>query len=193
MTRCDLITALLPAVAEGDAEPVETVCVARHIETCTRCGILLARERRLSEAIEAIRDIEVGDLFTTAVMGRLPATFQKRKRDRRGLRLAVVGGLTALAVALAGASRMGWEAGLPSAAPPSLPADIAEPAAGSMIALAQMVLMALQSIVEAPLVAAAPGAMLLTILIAACSVLAVAAFGSTLVACYFVRTQATKT
>ena len=188
MTPCDLIAPLLTRVADGDAEPAETSAVARHIETCTCCGILFARERRLSEAIETMRDVEVGELFTATVMGRLPARFPKRSRDRRGLRLAVVGGLVALAAALASASRQGWDAGFPSAAAPALPADIADPAAGSMIAFARMVLMALQSVAETPLVAAAPGATWLLILIAAGSIVATTAFGSTLVAFYFLRT-----
>ena len=153
MTRCDLIAPLLPRVADGDAEPVEAACVARHIEVCTCCGILLARERRLSEVIETIRDVEVDELFTATVMNRLPARFHKRTRDRRGLKLAIVTGVIALAAALGSAPRQGWNAGIPSAAPPSLPADIAEPTAGSLISFAQMVLMTLQTVVEAPLVA----------------------------------------
>jgi anti-sigma factor RsiW len=193
MTRCDLIAPLLPRVADGDAEPAETVCVARHIETCTCCGILLARERRLSETIETMRNIEVGDLFTRAVMDRLPAKLQKRKRDRRGLRLAGISGAIALATVLASATRSGWNAGIPSAAPPSLPADIADPAAGSMIALAQMVLMALQSVVEAPLVASVAGGTWLLILIVVCSTLAATAFGSTLLAVYFLRSPTPET
>jgi len=190
MTGCEAITPLLPRVADGDAEPAEAAGVGRHVETCTCCGILLARERRLSEAIGELRDIEVDELFTAAVMDRLPAEFHKRWRDRRGLRLAVLGGLVACLAAGAAASRQGWYAGIPSAAPPSLPADVAEPAAGGMIAFAQMVLMALQSIVEAPLVAAAPAFAPLLILVAAGSLVAATAFGSMLVAFYFLRTPA---
>ena len=100
MTRCDLIAPLLPRVADGDAEPAEGARVGRHIEACTCCGILLARERRLSEAIKTIRDVEVDELFTATVMGRLPAKFHKRRRDRHGLRLAATGGLVALVAAL---------------------------------------------------------------------------------------------
>ncbi len=187
MTRCDLIAPLLPRVADGDAAPAETVRVARHIEACTCCGILLARERRLSETIETIRNFEVGELFTRAVMDRLPTKLQKRRRDHRGLRLAGIGGAIALAAVLSRATRFGWDAGIPSAAPPSLPADIADPAAGSLIALAQMVLMALQSVVEEPLVASVAGGTWLLTLIVACSILAATAFGSTLLAFYFLR------
>ncbi len=192
MTRCDLIATLLPRVADGDAGPAEAVRVARHIEACTCCGILLARERRLSETIETMRDFEVGELFTAEVMGQLPAKFHRRRRDRRGLRLAVVGAAVALAATLASATRQAWDAGIPSAVPPSLPADIADPAAGSVIVFAQMVLVALQSVVETPLVAAAPGTTPLLILIVAFSILAAAAFGSTLVAFYFLRTPRTE-
>ncbi len=193
MTRCDLIAPLLPRVADGDAEPAEAVRVTRHVEVCTCCGILLARERRLSEAIETIRDIEVDELFTATVMNRLPARFDKRTRDRRGLKLAIVTGLIALGAALGSAPRQGWDTGIPSAVSPSLPADIADPAAGSLISFAQMVLMALQTVVEAPLVATALGAAPLLILIATLSILAVTAFGSTLVALYFLRTPLPKT
>ncbi len=193
MSACNLIAPLLPRVADGDAEPAEAARVARHVDACTCCGILLARERRLSEAIAALRDVEVDEAFSATVMDLLPAKFPRRRRDRRGLRLAVGGGLVALATALASTSLQVWDAGIPSAAPPSLPADIADPAAGSMIALAQSVLMALQSVAETPLVAAAPVATLLLILIAACSILAVTAFGSTLVALYFLRATAART
>jgi hypothetical protein len=193
MTRCDLIVPLLPRVADGDAEHAEAACVARHVEVCTCCGILLARERRLSEAIETIRDVEVDEWFTAAVMSRLPARLYKRARDRRGLKLAIVGGVIAFAAVLGNAPRHGWDAGIPSAAPPSFPADIADPAAGSLISFAQMVLMALQTVVEAPLVATALGATPPLILIAALSTLAATAFGSTLVALYFLRTPLPKT
>ena len=193
MIHCDLIAPLLPHVADGNAEPPEAACVARHVEVCTCCGILLARERRLSEAIETIRDVEVDELFTAAVMNRLPARFDKRTRDRRGLKLAIVTALIALGVALGSAPRQGWDTGIPSAVSPSLPADIADPAAGSLISFAQMVLMALQTVVEAPLMATALGAAPLLILIATLSILAVTAFGSTLVALYFLKTPLPKT
>ena len=193
MIHCDLIAPLLPHVADGNAEPAEAACVARHVEVCTCCGILLARERRLSEAIETIRDVEVDELFTATVMNRLPAKFHKRARDRRGLKLAAVTGLIVLAAALGSTPRQGWNAGIPSAAPPSLPADIAEPTAGSLISFAKMVLMTLQTVVEAPLVATALSSTPLLILIAALSILAATAFGSTLVAFYFLRTPLPKT
>jgi len=188
MIRCDLIAPLLPRVADGDAEPLEAACVARHIEGCSYCGIRLARERRLGMAIETIRDVEVNELFTASVMRRLPAKFPRRRRDRRGLRLAVIGGWVALTAALGGASQMGWEVGIPSAAPPSLPPDVVEPAAGSLISFAQMALLALQSVAEAPLIGSAPGLTALAVLVALCSVLAATAFGSTIVAYYALGT-----
>ncbi len=120
-------------------------------------------------------------------MDRVPFKLPKRKRDRRGLRLAVFGGLIGLATAAAGVSRYGWGAELPSAAAPSLPADIAEPAAGSMFALAQVVLMALRSMVETPLPAAAPAVAGGLLLLAAMALLALTAFGSTLVAVYVLK------
>jgi anti-sigma factor RsiW len=99
MTSCDHIAPLLARVADGDAAPSESARVAGHLETCSCCGILLARERRLSEAIETMRDVEVGTDFCDSVMHLLPARFHKRKRDRRGLRLASIVGLFALATA----------------------------------------------------------------------------------------------
>jgi len=188
MIRCDLIAPLLPRVADGDAEPLEAACVARHIEGCSCCGIRLARERRLGLALETIRDVEVNELFTASVMRRLPAKFPRRRRDRRGLRLAVIGGWVALTAALGGASQMGWEVGIPSAARPSLPPDVVEPAAGGLISFAEMVLLALQSVAEAPLIGSAPGLTALVVLVALCSVLAATAFGSTIVAYYALGT-----
>ncbi|NIM00801.1 MAG: hypothetical protein GTN89_07790 [Acidobacteria bacterium] len=191
MTRCELIAPLLPRVADGDAEPLEVACVMRHAEACTRCGILLARERRLSAAIGELRDIEVDQCFTSRVMRRLPTNTSRRKRDRRGLRLAVFGGLVALATAAAGVTRPGWGAELPAAAPPALPADITEPAAGSMLVLARMVLMALRSVVEAPLPAVAPAIAGGLMLAAAMALLLATALGSTLVAVYVLRRPST--
>jgi anti-sigma factor RsiW len=184
MTRCELIAPLLPRVADGDAEPLEAACVARHVETCSCCGILLARERRLSAVIGELRDIEVDRRFTAEVMNGVPVELPKRKRDRRGLRLAVFGGLIALAAAAAGGSRYGWSAEIPAAVPPSLPADIADPAASGLFAVAQTVLMALRSIVEAPPPVGAPAVVGGALLIATMAALAVTALGSTLVAVY---------
>ena len=161
-----------------------------NIEVCTCCRILLSREQRLSEAIETIRNVEVDEWFTATVMNRLPARLHKRTRDRRGLKLAIVGGVIALAVSLGNAPLQGWDTGIPSAVAPSFPADIADPAVGSLISFAQMILMALQTVIDAPLVATAVGATPLLFLFAALSFLAAAVFGSTLVALYFLGVPA---
>jgi len=187
MTTCDHVAPLLAAVADGDAAPGESARVARHIETCTCCAILLARERRLSEAIEALCDVEIDPALCDTVMALLPAKLPRRQRDRRGLRLASIAGLVALATTLTSGSWRGWGGGIPSGAAPSLPADIADPAAGSILAFAQMIWMALQSAVQAPLLASASVPTLLWVLIAVGSLLAATAFGSTLVAVYFLR------
>jgi anti-sigma factor RsiW len=50
--QCDEVTALLPALVDG--EPVE-VEVERHLQTCLRCQAELARYRRLLRTLALLR------------------------------------------------------------------------------------------------------------------------------------------
>ena len=180
MTRCETMAVLLPDVADGDASPSESAAVGLHVRDCTHCRIQLARERRLSQAIREMREIEVDGLFTTAVLDRVPATVEERRRDRRGLKLAVVGAMAAVGLGLA-TPRFLWGTGLQAPAPPAFATDIADPAAGGLAALAQTVLMAVQAFFEAPMIASTLAAVPLPLLFAAALLLAAGmAFGSTL-------------
>ncbi|MBZ5640268.1 MAG: zf-HC2 domain-containing protein [Acidobacteriia bacterium] len=99
MKTCERLRPLLSRFAEGEASPAEALGVARHIVGCTACKIVLARERRLHEALEGLRDpVSVDDEFSRLVMAALPASPPSKPSlaRRRGLRLA---GLLAVGVA----------------------------------------------------------------------------------------------
>jgi anti-sigma factor RsiW len=92
VNNCERIRPLLSRFAEGEADPEEAFHVARHIAGCTACKIVLARERRLHEALEDLGDSVsvVDEEFSALVMAALPAgppPAASRPR-RRGLRLA---------------------------------------------------------------------------------------------------------
>jgi len=180
MTRCETMARLLPNVADDAASPADAAAVGLHLRDCTHCRIQLAREIRLSQAIREMRDIEVDGLFTDAVLARVPARVPKRRRDRRGLKLAVVGGIIAVGLGLA-APRGIFGPGLPIPAPPALATDVADPAARGFLALAQTAMMAAQAFFEAPMIASTLGAVPLPLLlVAALALVAGTAFGSTL-------------
>jgi len=101
--NCEHFRSLLSRFAEGEAGPAEALGIARHIAACTACKIVLARERRLHEALEELGDpVSVDDEFSRLVMAALPAGPPPAARNprRRGLRLA---GLVTL-VSLGGAA-----------------------------------------------------------------------------------------
>ncbi len=109
MKTCERLRPLLSRFAEGEADPEEALGVADHLGGCTACKIVLARERRLHEALDGLGDaVSVDDEFSRLVMAALPAAppLKASLARRRGLRLAgllavgSVGG--ALAVRLLG-------------------------------------------------------------------------------------------
>ncbi len=139
MKRCrDLRPSLFRAV-EGDLAPAESLRLARHLDDCTACKIVLARERRLAQALDGMLDrLPVDAAFVDRVMAELPppparpvVAAPSRRRRRRGLRLVsllvagIAGGSAAL---LAGGWLSGWHpravAALPGDALPS-PVDTA--------------------------------------------------------------------
>jgi len=102
---------LLVRSADSDLRPDEALRLARHLEGCTACRILLARERRLAQALDGLEDVvDVGATFLEAVMASLPArnvpapSAERRRRGLRGLRgfkLAGMAAVTALGAGLA--------------------------------------------------------------------------------------------
>jgi anti-sigma factor RsiW len=91
MKTCERLRPLLSRFAEGEADPEEALGVAAHLGDCTACKIVLARERRLHEALEVMCDaVPVDEEFSRLVMAALPAApppnFSLARR--RGLRLA---------------------------------------------------------------------------------------------------------
>jgi hypothetical protein len=115
MTNCRPIRAMLPRAAEGEISPADSLRLARHLPRCTACRILLARERRLAEMLDAIEDtLPVQSEFAARVMGALPegppparASALVRAR-RRGLGIAGIVGLVGVGTAiLAQLARLG--------------------------------------------------------------------------------------
>lgn len=109
MSRCRRDPSLVLRSVEGDLTPAEALRLARHVEACTACRIVLAREARLARMLDELHDpVEVDETFFQAVMASLPdrpalpsAEAAARARRRRGLKLAGLTSLTALAFGLA--------------------------------------------------------------------------------------------
>lgn len=107
MKECLDLRPVLSRVAEGEACPEEALAAARHLEDCTACRIVLAKERRLARMLEHELDdgVIVGEEFLQRVMERLPEgpPPPRRRRNRRGLTVAALTGLSALTAAAASA------------------------------------------------------------------------------------------
>ncbi|HJQ99458.1 MAG TPA: zf-HC2 domain-containing protein [Candidatus Polarisedimenticolaceae bacterium] len=96
MTTCDRARPLIVRSVEGELAPRSALRLARHVEACTTCRILLARERRLAQMLDGLDDVVPVDAsFLDAVMASLPdrpsptgPVPTRRERLRRGLRLA---------------------------------------------------------------------------------------------------------
>lgn len=99
MSTCAAVRTLFVRAVEGELDPSDALTLAAHLDGCTACRIVLARERRLAAALDGLGDhVQVDDSFVDAVMASLPErpALSRRERWRRGLRLA---GLSSLAVA----------------------------------------------------------------------------------------------
>jgi anti-sigma factor RsiW len=90
------MSAVIGRTVDGEAAPDESLRLARHLSECTACRILLARERRLAEALNGMEDEAIEeDAFRARVMDALGSGAYPRLRNRprsarrRGLRLAV--------------------------------------------------------------------------------------------------------
>jgi hypothetical protein len=96
VTACDRARPLIVRSVEGELAPGSALRLARHVEACTACRILLARERRLAQVLDGLDDVVPVDAsFLDAVMASLPdrpsaagPALTRRERLRRGLRLA---------------------------------------------------------------------------------------------------------
>ena len=96
--QCDAARPLLPRIADGEASPAEAMLIAHHLNDCTACRILLAREERLAAILEdEFEDcVLVGEEFLRDVMANLPQEPPPRpraKKARRHLKLAGFAGL----------------------------------------------------------------------------------------------------
>jgi hypothetical protein len=124
MIGCRRIRTWIVRSVDFDLEPAEALRMARHLETCTACRIVLARETRLAQMLDGADDAcAVDESFFDAVMASLPdrpvrpaVEVSRRTRMHRGLRLAVWGAIAALG------------AGFVSRALTSLHLDVAAPA-----------------------------------------------------------------
>jgi len=122
---CLELRPVLSRVAEGEACPEEALAAARHLEDCTACRIVLARERRLAQMLERELDdgVAVGEDFLREVMERLPEgpPPRRERRNRRGLTVAMLAGLSALTAGAAAAWPASQGAGGGSLLAASLP------------------------------------------------------------------------
>lgn len=92
---CAEMSVRIGRVVDGEATPEDALRLARHLPACTACRIVLARERRLAEALNGMEDDAVDDgAFRARVMDSLGNRSCPRREDvprsalRRGLRLA---------------------------------------------------------------------------------------------------------
>jgi anti-sigma factor RsiW len=121
---CRAFEPLIHASVEGEILPAEALRVAHHLDRCTACRIVMARESRLAAMLDDLGDpIEVDESFFEEVMASLPERAPRpagaprsRARFRRGLKLA---GIMALAT---------LGAGLAARVLPSLRIDLSAPA-----------------------------------------------------------------
>jgi anti-sigma factor RsiW len=109
VSGCRRIGPLLVRSVDADLGPEEALRLARHLDRCTACRILLARERRLAEALDGLEDaLDVDPSFFEAVMASLPdrparaaSPDRASTRFRRGLKLAGMASITALGAGVA--------------------------------------------------------------------------------------------
>jgi anti-sigma factor RsiW len=156
MSACDDLRPAMSRVATGEADPSDSLDVARHLPGCTTCRILLAKERRLARILEhELEDaIGVDEEFLQGVMARLPdgPPPPRRRRSRRGLKIATaVGGWVLLGTAAAQ-----WLAAIGAQRVPELSPRLDLPASGDLLeglrtvaALASSVLSAIGAGMEA--------------------------------------------
>jgi hypothetical protein len=100
---------LIHAAVEGELLPADALRVARHLDACTACRIVMARESRLAAMLDDLGDpLDVDEGFFAEVMAFLPEHAARptgaggaRARFRRGLRLAGFATVTSLGAGLA--------------------------------------------------------------------------------------------
>lgn len=109
---CPEMSAVIGRTVDGEAAPDESLRLARHLSECTACRIVLARERRLAEALNGMEDEAIeDDAFRARVMDSLGSRDcprlgnRPRSALRRGLRLAC---LLATLPAIEAARRLLW-------------------------------------------------------------------------------------
>lgn len=91
---CGAIRGMLARYVDRECDPRTSYEIARHLPECTACRIVLARERRLREAldvlpVDAAEDARIVDRVMDALGDSAPPRSQVvERRIRRGLRLA---------------------------------------------------------------------------------------------------------
>lgn len=114
--RCRTVSPLIGRVVDVEAAPSESYRLARHVANCTACRILLARERRLADALDGLDDASPDDAgLLERVMSSLARRRAPRPSDgkpsepRRGLRLAsFLAALPALELVRRAWDGLGW-------------------------------------------------------------------------------------
>jgi hypothetical protein len=144
-TACANVRPLLPRIADGEASPAEAMLVARHLQDCTACRILLARERRLATILEEeLEDrVLVGEDFLQDVMANLPKEPPPRPRTRRARGFLKLAGFSGLLLGLpALAMRISEHAAtrLPSLALPRLESSGGDAGLESVVGVSRLLL-----------------------------------------------------
>ncbi len=181
---CEAIRGELARHVDGECDPRTSYEIARHLPECTVCRIVLARERRLREAldvlpVDAAENARIVDRVMDALGDKAPPRSRVVDRGaRRGLRLASL--LGAFAWLGLPASRAIGTAGLDGAgfrvAPPS--PDAAGDLLGTLAQAIPMISTALEAWSSLPLtLPALPGISLESV--AAASFAAAAALAAT--------------
>lgn len=109
MTRCRRMRSSIVRSVEGDLDPLGALRLADHVEECTSCRIVLARETRLAAMLDDLDDaVTVDESFFDAVMASLPERTAasslpnaRRAGWRRGLKLASFAFVASLGASLA--------------------------------------------------------------------------------------------
>lgn len=127
--------------------------LARHIERCTSCRIVLAREMRLAAMLDGLDDpVNVDESFFGAVMAALPelpvrpvVEVSRRARWRRGLRLAAFASMAVLGGGLASRALLSLHLDVATAAMPRFTPDDADGWISYIGSAAQWIRMTAQS------------------------------------------------
>ncbi len=153
MRACRRIRPWIARSVDAELAPAEALRLARHIERCTSCRIVLAREARLAAMLDGLDDpVIVDESFFGAVMAALPelpvrsaVEVSRRARWRRGLKLATLASIAVLGCGLASRALLSLRFDVATAAMPRFTPDDANGWISFLGSAAQWIRMTAQS------------------------------------------------